>query len=152
MNNTIEETIKNILVRVPPSSGDDLAGMLIDADHYLTEHMNFSNATVKTTQDPACLLTADVVITDDTSTLQEVYQALLDVWASIGYTNFQASSVFMCKDATILRFVTVISNDSFCVTGRFKAFGPKYPQLVAEFENDFGRISGQLRSTSELGV
>jgi hypothetical protein len=152
MNNTIEETIKNILVRVPPSSGDELVGMLIDADHYLTEHMNFSNATVKTTQNPACLLTADVVISDDTSTLQEVYQALLDVWASIGYTNFQASSVFMCKDATILRFVTVISSDAFCVTGRFKASGPKYSQLVAEFEKTFGSISGPLESMSELGV
>ena len=152
MNRTIEETIKNILVRIPPSPGDDLVGMLIDAEHYLTEHKNFSSASVKTTQDPACLLTADVIIADDTSTLQGVYQALLDVWASISYTNFQASSVFMCKDATILRFVTVISNDAFCVTGRFKAFGPKYSRLVAEFEKNFGSISGALNSTSELGV
>lgn len=140
----IERVIADIAGRLPPSSGDNLTGFVIDADHFLGECEALESIHVDRATNPSSLLEIRAVVSASVTTVQEVSHALLDAWQSIAYTHFQASAVHFYKEATVLRFVTVISGDAFYVSGTIRVAGPHYSALVQRYDRDFGASHGPL--------
>jgi hypothetical protein len=140
----IERVIADIAGRLPPSSGDNLTGFVIDADHFLGECDAFESVEVDRSTNPRSLLEIRAEVAVSVNTVQEISHALLDAWQSIAYTHFQASAVHFYKEATVLRFVTVISNDAFYVSGAVRVAGAHYPALVQRYDRDFGASHGPL--------
>lgn len=140
----IEQIIAQVTAALSSSANDNLDGFLHDADYYFGSHPAFAAAKIERTPDPASLLRIKLTLTDDVATVQAVANALREVWLSILYNHFEASSITWYREATCLRFVTVVGNDLFHVTGTAYALGAGYPNLVAAFERDFGNIHGPL--------
>lgn len=136
----IEAVIQQVLASVPPSSGDNLLGFKIDANYYFEAHKAFTKTRVSQTQNPACLLDMRGEVAPHVSSLQEISTALIEVWQSLAYNDFQATACHWYQEATVLRFVTVISDNQFCVTGRMAIAGPHYPKLAQQFDQNFGLL------------
>jgi hypothetical protein len=118
-----------------------------DVDYALIgmEEKLFSSAEVGSSPDPRSLVNAHVVVSPGAKSLQEVAEGLKRVLQFIAYAHFFAASVEWYREATVLRFVTIISGEQFYVTGTVTASGPGYPELVATFQRDFDHI-GPLQS------
>ncbi len=142
----IERVIADIASRLPPSSGDNLTGFVIDADHFLDACESLESVNVDRSTNPSSLLEIRAEAAASVNAVQEISHALLDAWQSIAYTDFQASAVLLYKEATVLRFVTVISGDAFYVSGTVRVAGPHYPALVQRYDRDFGASHGPLPS------
>ncbi len=115
-------------------------GFAIDVEHYLDSCEAIDNISVSETQDHVCLLEIRGDITDQVSTVQEINKVLAAVWQGLAYRNFQATSCQWYREATIFRFVTVVSGNSFYVTGKIVIGGGKYPLLVERYDQDFGML------------
>ena len=140
----IERVIHDIAGRFPPSSGDDLTGFVIDADHFLGECEALEWVEVERAANPSSLLEIRAQVAASVSTDQDVRHALLKAWHEIAHNHFQASAVHFYKEATVLRFVTVISDEAFFVSGTVRVAGPHYPALVQRYDRDFGASHGSL--------
>jgi hypothetical protein len=139
----IEQIIDQVTAALSPSDSINLSGFLQDADYYFFAHPAFAAAEIERTPDPASLVRIKLTLADDVATLQAVANALREVWHSILYNHFEACSITWYREATCLRFVTVVGNDLFHVTGTAYALGAGYTNLVAAFDRDFG-IYGPL--------
>ena len=145
----IERVIADIAGRLAPSSGDSLTGFVIDADHFLGASEALQSVTVKRSTSPSSLIEVRADAARSIETVQELSRALTEAWQALSYPHFQASAVHFYKQATVLRFVTVISGDRFYVSGTVRVAGPHYPNLVQRYERDFGRTRSPL---SNLGT
>lgn len=135
----IESVIQNVIASHSPSSGENLLGFEYDADHYFGLNEIFANAKVVSHDNPLCMLELRGQILEQISTIQHLHTKLDEIWQKLAYSHFQATSLKFFREATVLRFVTLISNDGFYVTGKMIAGGGHYPQLVEQYEKDFGR-------------
>jgi hypothetical protein len=142
----IERIIQCVMESTSPSSGDNLMGFEIDADHYFGSNEAFTNATVSRTDDLPCMLEMRGEIAGHISSLQQIGGALNEIWQNLVYAHCEASSCEWYKEAMIFRFVTVVSGDAFYVTGKMVVGGERYSRLVEKFENDFGRKLARLSS------
>ena len=134
----IERVIAQVLASVPVSTGDDLSGFWHDADEFLGRQ--FCDAVVRSTNDPACLIDARATLDEEVTSLQDVGSRLKEIWDAIAYSAFEASSFSRYREASVFRFVTVITGDVFCVTGRIVVSGGPYERLADKFERDFHRL------------
>lgn len=140
----IERTIQRVMESTAPSSGDDLLGFEIDADHFFGENEALVNATVSRTEDLSCMLELRGEVADHISSLQQLSGVLNEIWQSLAYSHYESSSCEWYQEAMVFRFVTVISGDDFYVSGRMIVGGENYSRLVNRFENDFGQRLTQL--------
>jgi hypothetical protein len=140
----IERVIDEVIRRLPPSDGDNLLGFQIDADHFLGECDALASVEVERSSDIRSLLNASAILADHVSSLHDISQALFAVWQSLYYPHFHASAIHWYREATILRFLTVISDDGYFVTGTVTVSGEQYPRLVEKFEREFGGLRGPL--------
>ena len=134
----IESVIQNLMASHSPSSGQNLLGFEFDADHYFGSNEIFADAKVVPYDNPLCMFELRGQILEQISSIQHLHTKLDEVWQKLAYSHFQATSLKFFREATELRFVTLISNDSFYVTGKMIAGGGHYPQLVEQYEKDFG--------------
>lgn len=144
----IERVISDIVRSIPPSSGDNLTGFVIDADHFFGQCEALESVAVNRSPNPLSLLEIRANAAMSVDTVQDLSRSLIDAWESIAYGHFQASAVHFYKEATVLRFITVISGDAFYVSGIVHVAGPNYPNLAQRFERDFGAMHGPLSSFS----
>ena len=142
--NLIDTVIAHITATIPASSGANLLGFEMDAFLYFSGQ-ELWHADVHRSDEPSCLIRANLLLTEKVATVQDIATALRDVWQSIMYADFGACSINWYREATCLRFVTAIA-DKFYVTGTALAHGPNYPDLVAAFDRDFSRLRAPLRS------
>lgn len=134
----IENLIHQLTATLPPSSGLNLQGFTADLEHALRNKPGFfTSAQVKLGPDPSRLIEATALITDEAKSLQDVKQALLDIWRATAYSFFQASSCIWYQEATVLRFVSIISPEEFFVSGVITAQAGPYARLAKEFEQKF---------------
>lgn len=142
----IEETIDLLLARLPRSSGDNLAGFVIDCDFALSELDEvFPVVEVNETQDPRSMVDVAVTVADSVPSIQRVHEALMSAWARLAYREYQAVGCTWYREAMVLRFVTA-SLGRLLVTGTIVARGGAYPKVVADFERDFSSLGGTLPS------
>ena len=142
----IEDLIRRVVEAVPPASGDDLTGFIIDAEHYFGSCRAFSSVDVEKASDRLSIVRVRARINDDVASVQDISQALVNTLPLVAYNHFSARSVEWYREATVLRFVTVPSRGTYCVTGTVLATGPNYSDLLARFERDFSTIHGPVRS------
>ena len=140
----IELIIQCVMESTSPSSGDNLMGFEIDAEHYFGSNEALVNATVSRTEDLSCMLEMRGEIASHISSLQHIGGVLNEIWRNLAYAHCECSSCEWYKEAMVFRFVTVISGDAFYVTGRMIVGGENYSRLVERFENDFGRRLAHL--------
>jgi len=145
----IERVIKNVTDQLYPSFGDNLLGFSIDSEYYLEEQEKFNSVDVKVTSNNLCLITADITISADMPSLQSINHSLYEVWQSIQYSYFEASSCQWFQEATVFRFVTIICDSGFYVTCEFNVTGNTYSKLVKRFENDFKAIECSIPNMSK---
>ena len=141
----IPELIARLRETIPPSEGDDLLGFEMDCDVFFGEGASIDNVAVTHSTDPCELLRIRVRLAPSAATLQDVSHALTTAWQNVAYSDFQATSLEWFQEATVLRFVTVISGARFFVSGCAVATGPTYASLVSAFHRDFGTLRGPLR-------
>jgi hypothetical protein len=141
----IEDVIRLVVARLRASTGDNLLGFLYDAEHALAEVHSaaFSSVEIFSSQEPTALVKARLVVSPIVATLQEVSQALSSAFQFVAYNHFQASALKWYREATVLRFVTVMSADIY-VTGWLTVAGAHYPRLIEAFERDFGALHGPI--------
>jgi hypothetical protein len=135
----IERIIQRVMESTPPSSGDNLTGFVIDAEHYFGSNEAFANSTVSRTEDVSFMLEMHAEIASHISSLQQIGGVLNEIWQNLAYSHCEASSCVWYKDAMVFRFITVISGDAFYVSGKMIVGGEHYSRLVERFENDFER-------------
>jgi hypothetical protein len=139
----IERVIQMLVADGYPSSGDKLAGLSVDAEHYLSQSGILEEVSVRQTGEPECLLAIQATVTSRAQSLQDVSTTLRRAWAALASSAFEASSCAWYQDATVLRFVTVMKGGVF-VSGEVVAQGGPYAQLVEKFEHEFGDMHGGL--------
>jgi hypothetical protein len=139
MDKMIERIIQCVMESTSPSSGDNLMGFEIDANHYFGSNEALVNATVSRTGDLSCILVMRGEIASHISSIQQIGGALNEIWRNLAYVHCECSSCEWYKEAMVLRLVTVISGDAFYVTGKMIVGGEHYSRLAERYENDFGR-------------
>ena len=140
----IERVVAEVARTLPPSSGDNLTGFLIDADHFFGESRALRSVEVDRSADRSSLVEVRAEVAPSVETVQDLSDALVKAWQPIAYSHFQAFAIHWYMEATVLRFVTVISDDSFYVSGTVRVAGSHYPTLVERYERDFGASHGLL--------
>lgn len=133
----IEKTIKEIVSTHVPSEGDNLLGMEIDLTHYFEKIKTMELVSIERTDDPACMFLIRLRVTRHAERIGELNMALNRAWQSVSYTHFQASSITTCKESSEIRFVTIIAEDSFYVSGKAIVEGKGYQRLSELYEKGF---------------
>ncbi len=136
----IEETIKKVIVSLAPSSGDNLLGMDIDICHYFNSSSKLKFGSITRSNDPTCMFVIDLEATENNESLTDVCSALITVWEKVAYHYFAAHSINKFKTKSVLRFVTVIGDKSFYVTGKAVISGKQYENLAKEYEANFSEL------------
>jgi hypothetical protein len=75
-----DAVIQTVLSQGQPSSGDNLLGFSIDADHYVAEGGALVNVDVRRSDRPDCLIDVRATVADHVQTLQDVALALRGAW------------------------------------------------------------------------
>jgi len=139
----IEEIIRDWIRQYPISSGDDLIGFILDAEHALSRSELVANVRVDRGDDPLSLVNA-VVHFRDVGTLQQIPSFLATAWSELAYPAFQTLSIQPYVEATTLRFITANAAKTLCATGLIVATSPNYAKLVRSFNADFAGVVGPL--------
>jgi DNA-binding winged helix-turn-helix (wHTH) protein len=117
--------------------GDNLLGFRIDMDLALESQFLLESHDLTVSDSPLSMINVIATLATDVERLAAVAQMLRAIWDAVAYRHFEASSVQQFRDATILRFITVISDDAFFVSGTVRVKGDSYPRLVANYERDW---------------
>lgn len=138
-----DDVIARVLAWAKPSSGDNLLGFEIDAEHAFASTEIFDTIRIEETSDPSCLLRVHLTAAGDTQALQDISSALRKAWSQLVYLGFEANAIEQYRDAVVMRFVTATGDGKLCVTGEAIATSSNYEQLVEDYERKFafaGRI------------
>ncbi|MCG8043912.1 MAG: hypothetical protein JAY72_21185 [Candidatus Thiodiazotropha endolucinida] len=133
----IEETINTVVSSLFPSSGDNLLGMDIDICHYFESNTKLKFISRRQTGDPGCMFVVHLEATEDAHDIADISSALEEVWDNLAYSYFESRTIKKYKRKAVLRFVTVIDENSFYVTGNAIVTGNRYEKLAAEYGNNF---------------
>jgi hypothetical protein len=128
----IEEAINNILNNqsLRPSMGDDLLGMDYDVFHAFDSSEVFEIQEVEQTSDKACMFNVRLQVASSVNELHEVRQALTVAWNFIQYPYFESSNLLVSRKNAVFRFVTIIGENQFYVTGKVTVSGSVYEHLA----------------------
>lgn len=137
----IEQTIDYILSKSTSGCAD---GWLADAEHYFCEHVAWTAASANRTNDPRCLLELKAIASSSVESLQNLRAIEEGIWKELAWSHYQASGHTAYREASVLRFVTVVRDDSSCTTGRMIIGGDHYSELVRRAENKSRRALPQL--------
>ncbi|MFY0677942.1 MAG: hypothetical protein JXR18_11720 [Neptuniibacter sp.] len=128
----IEETIAKIITspNYSPSDGDNLLGMDYDVFHCLDSNEILVVEEIKQTGQNECMFSINLEASKSAKELHDVRQALKEAWEFIQYGYFEASSLSVTPKSAVLRFITVIGENQFYVTGCVKVSGPNYERIA----------------------
>lgn len=137
----IEQTVDYILSKNNPECAD---GWLADAEHYFCDHVAWSAASAERTNDPRCLLELKAIVSTSVESLQKLRAIADEIWKELAWSHYQASGHTAYREASVLRFITVVRDDSSCTTGRMIIGGDHYGELVRRAENKSRRALPQI--------
>jgi len=147
----IESLINQIAGTIPPSKNANIHGFAQDLDYALWQSKDvIASAQKSITNDLRQLIIVNGVIAENVNALPEVFQALKNIWASIAYNYFEASSCECYKEALILRFVTIMSDKQLFVSGAIVLKGEMYQKLISEHQQKVGQSYELLPSITSL--
>jgi hypothetical protein len=149
----IELIIKQTAKKIPPSSGANLSGFTVDLDHAFWKAKNiFHPYKISITPNPRQLIVAKAQITKRVKDLHKVFETAEEIWASVIYRHFEASSYQLYREGAVLRFITVISSESLFVSGSIILEGERYKSLISERQQEMGKAYDSLPSMSMFEV
>ena len=149
----IELTIKQIAEKIPPSSGANLSGFTLDLDYAFWKSKSiFHPYKISTTSNPLQLVVAKAQITNKVKDLQFVFETAEKIWESVIYRYFEASNYQLYREGAVLRFITVVSNESLFVSGLIILEGEKYQSLISERQQKMEKAIDSLPSISTLDI
>ncbi|MGE0708062.1 MAG: hypothetical protein AB7T09_08645 [Planctomycetota bacterium] len=148
---TVEAVMEQITKSQFPSSGGNLSGFLIDLEHALEcSPVVAGNVQVRVYGQQGAwerrddllsnMVEVHAEVAEDVDSLQELASGLKRLWGDVHYGYFEATSLIWAKEATLLRFVTVLDRDELFVTGTLRVSGMHYQPLVDRFEKGFGPL------------
>lgn len=132
----IEKIISIIADQLPPSSGDNLLGFNIDCDALITDE-RFTNININQTIDLKNMIEIIIQIDKSFSSIQELSNLILSLYLTVGYKNFSSHGIKWSSEMLTLRFITIISEDEFYVSGTIKVIGDNYRILYNGFKRNF---------------
>ena len=138
--NMIEETIELIVKKFVPSTGDNLLGMDYDICHFFGKNDAIRFLSRNKSGDKKCMFSIELEATNCAKDISDVPNALRGALDNVVYKYFESSSIQMYKDKAVLRFVTVIGENQFYVTGEAIVSGNRYRQLASDYENGFWEL------------
>lgn len=133
----IEDLIARIASTEPPYTGDNLSGFTDDLECTLFDTDALTQTEVRCTDNLLCMLAVSTVVTDQADSLSSIEDTLHNVWLHACLPFFQATSCTRCKEAIVLRFVTLASGGLPFVSGVIVASGKHLTGLLAEYERTF---------------
>ena len=149
----IETLIKQIAEKIPPSSGGNLDGFFTDLDYALCNAKDIISAhKISITKDPYNLILVKAIGADDVTNLPDITRSLKNLWASVTYRYFEASSYAWYKEGIVLRFITVVTDEQFFVSGAIIVQGKKCQKLVSEHQQKIGRSYDSLHQWYRLKI
>lgn len=148
---TLEVVIDGIVSSQAPSRGDNLRGFLHDLGELLERSTAFTSHTMSIFEgsdpwgprqglSPSNMVDVQAEVSGDVESLQDLARELQRVWNSVRYSYFEATSLGRHKEATVLRFVTVIERGDVFVSGTITVAGSNYPALTEKSEKGFGGL------------
>jgi hypothetical protein len=135
--NMIEETIDFTVKKFVPSTGDNLLGMDYDICHFFGKNDAIRFLSRNKSGDKKCMFSIELEATNCAMNINDVTSALRGALDNIVYKYFESSSIQMYKEKMVLRFVTVIGENQFYVTGEAIVSGDRYRQLASDYEKGF---------------
>jgi hypothetical protein len=145
----IETLIRQLADTLPPSSKGDLDGFSQDLDHAFWEARKvFASAKISLTSNPLRLIEVTATVVDNVANLADVTRTLQNIWASVAYTYFEASNCEWYREGVVLRFVSIIQQSRFFVSGALVVEGDSCMWLIAEYQRKLDRTLDSLPSMS----
>jgi hypothetical protein len=124
----IEDTINLITKKLKPSDGDNLLGFKIDCDGLLFDD-KFESMDINETQNQNNMLDIEIKIKNSIDTIQNLTTIIRNNYQNIEYQYYSAHAVEWTPTALIFRFITIISNNQFYVSGTLRVIGNNYEKL-----------------------
>ncbi|MBS1989566.1 MAG: hypothetical protein JSS83_03555 [Cyanobacteria bacterium SZAS LIN-3] len=128
-----------------------------DVYHYFCSTNVWAKAAAFKRDQADCLLELKGIAPSNIASIHDLLTLQFATWHEIAYAHFEASSVTLYKEASVLRFITAPDNKS-CFTGRIVIGGEHYFRVVgkrlgrlpaAPFPVDFTDVEESLLSASE---
>lgn len=132
-SDAFDELLSAISSRMAPSEGDNLRGFVLDANA-LFGGSGVDDFRATSTAYRQELVRISVRLDETLESARDAATILLRGWQSCAYRHFQATSLTLFREAARLRFVTVVSSESFFVSGTAFAWGARYSSLTATLE------------------
>ena len=130
--NFIEDLITRVAASTAPGAGDNLLGFEMDATVDFGKSRVVDSSWVQRTEDPRELIRVHMRLGHRLSTVEEAVNAVLGGFDRVAYTHFRASNLERFREGVRLRFVTVLSAQSYFVSGTVLALGPRYSAIALE--------------------
>ncbi len=125
----IEKTIDLIIKELSPSDGGDLRGMDYDICAVFENSKVFECTSIEQSDDVSCMFIINLQALEISNHISEILNAICVARESITYSHFSAHSLQRFEEQAILKFVTVISEEHFYVTGKIVISGKEYQRL-----------------------
>ncbi|WP_339074634.1 hypothetical protein [Teredinibacter turnerae] len=128
----IEEIINKITnsPNIQASDGDNLLGMDYDVFHCFESNSVFEVEEISHANNNECMFDIKLSVSKTTRELHELVHAIKASWEFLQYRYFEASSLIVSKKSAVFRFVTVIGENQFYVTGKIIVSGTVYEKLA----------------------
>ena len=157
----IEQTIRRVMSTIPAKCDE---GWWYDAEHFFCEHKSWKKAAAFIRTDPSCLLELKGIACEDIESLRDLRTIQQSIWQELAWSHYQASSVTFYRQASVLRFITVVRDESSCLTGRMIIGGNHYYELVrrwngpieefpeSKFDIDFVDVDESILSLQQAEI
>jgi hypothetical protein len=119
---------------------DDLRDFVIDAEYAFKQPAGFDVVTVTTTDNPCSRLNVSVSLNLAMPSLSVLHRTLLLVWSELAFSYFAATTCDHYAEATVFRFVTVIAQRDFFITGTVIISGGIYGRLARQDQLTHGPL------------
>lgn len=128
-----------------------------DVYHYFCDAQEWIKAAAFERTDPECLLELKATVAPSILSIYDLQSLQYKIWHDLAFPHFEASSITLYKEASVMRFITASGNKS-CFTGRMIIGGDYYYHLLgrrlaklpaAPFAIDFSDLDQYLLSLSE---
>lgn len=117
------DTKRRLMDEYPPTSGDNLLGMVVDVDYCLEESPLFSDFDVSTERDSDSIVSAICKVTypgSDYVSDQAIIDELEQLWTGfVAYGHFEAHTIQVTGRDIVLDGITLPTKRSYYATVRF---------------------------------
>ncbi|MCA9803632.1 MAG: hypothetical protein KC777_16785 [Cyanobacteria bacterium HKST-UBA02] len=106
-----------------------------DVRHLVLHDSTWDSVEIHTNRDSSRILEVKLCVSSAVEDLRKISGALIVIWNNLRYQAFGAESTTWYQDSLHFRFITVPSDEKYCVVGRIFIGGYQYSDLIRIAEN-----------------